>query len=80
MTTFLPTIIEEAYNSSTLKNNRFEKAVRSLARDSYTDGSNTTYCFDDGYTLDCDSLDPFRLHYATLVSGDLSLVLELKAA
>lgn len=66
MTTF--TLIENAYGASTLNNNLFEKAVKSLAISSEKDGS----------TLDCDSLNPFTLKYATFVSGDLSLVAELK--
>ena len=76
MTTF--TLIENAYNNSTLNNNLFEGAVKSLAVSSFVEGTNTTYNFADGSSLDCDSLDPFELHYATFVSGDLSLVAELK--
>lgn len=76
MTTF--TLIENAYNDSTLNNNLFEKAVKSLAVSSFVEGSNTTYNFADGSSLDCDSLNPFELHYATFVSSDLSLVAELK--
>ena len=76
MTTF--TQIENAYNNSTLNNNLFEKAVKSLAVSSEKDGSNTTYNFADGSTLDCDSLNTFTLNYATFVSGDLSLVADLK--
>ena len=76
MTTF--TLIENAYGASTLNNNLFEKTVKSLAISSEKDGSNTTYNFADGSTLDCDSLNPFTLKYATFVSGDLSLVAELK--
>lgn len=75
MTTFQT--IENAYNDSTLNNNLFESVVKSLSVSSFVEGTNTTFNFADGSSLDCDSLDPFELHYATFVSGDLSLVAEL---
>lgn len=75
MTTFQT--IENAYNDSTLNNNLFESVVKSLAVSSFVEGTNTIFYFADGSSLDCDSLDPFELHYATFVSGDLSLVAEL---
>lgn len=61
-----------------MNNNLFEKAVKSLSTSSYNDGANTTYNFAYGSSLDCDSLNPFKLNYATFVSADLSLVSELK--
>lgn len=67
-----------AYECSTMNNNLFEKAVKSLSTSSYKDGANITYYFADGSSLDCDSLNPFELNYATFVSADLSLVSELK--
>ena len=67
-----------AYECSTMNNNLFEKAVKSLSTSSYKDGANITYNFADGSSLDCDSLNPFDLNYATFVSADLSLVSELK--
>ena len=76
MTAF--TQIENAYNNSTLNNNLFEKAVKSLAVKSYKDGSSLCFLFADNSELSCDSLDPFNLNYATFVSGDLSLVADLK--
>lgn len=78
MTTFQT--IENAYNDSTLNNNLFERVVKSLAVSSFVEGTNTTFNFADGSSLDCDSLDPFELHYATFISGDLSLVAELHKA
>lgn len=75
MTTFQT--IENAYNDSTLNNNLFENAVKSLAVKSYKDGSSFCFLFADNSELSCDSLDPFNLNYATFVSGDLSLVAEL---
>ena len=75
MTTFQT--IENAYNDSTLNNNLFESVAKSLAVSSFVEGANITFNFADGSSLDCDSLDPFELHYATFVSGDLSLVAEL---
>ena len=66
-----------AYECSTFNNNLFAPAVKSLAVSSSKDGANTTYYFADGSTLDCDSLNPFELNYATIVSADLSLVKEL---
>lgn len=67
-----------AYECSTMNNNLFEKAVKSLSTSSYKDGANTTYNFADGSSLDCNSLNPFELNYATFVSSDLSFVSELK--
>ena len=69
--------LRNAFGCSTMNNNLFEKAVKSLSVSSYKDGANTTYNFADGSSLDCDSLDPFKCNYATFVSGDLSLVCEL---
>lgn len=70
--------LTNAYECSTLSNNLFESAVKSLAVSSTKDGANTTFFFADGTTLDCDSLNPFALNYATIVSSDLSLVKELR--
>ena len=75
MTTFQT--IENAYNNSTINNNLFEKVVKSLVVSSFKDGANVTYNFADGSSLDCDSLNPFELRYATFVSSDLSFVAEL---
>lgn len=70
--------LTNSYECSTLNNNLFEAAVKKLAVSSTKDGANTTYVFADGATLDCDSLNPFELHYATYVSADLSLVKEIR--
>lgn len=67
-----------AYECSTMNNNLFEKVVKSLSTSLYKDGANTTYNFADGSSLDCDSLNPFELNYATFVSSDLSLVSQIK--
>ena len=67
-----------AYERSTMNNNLFEKAVKSLSISSYKDGANTTYNFADSSSLDCDNLNLFKLNYATFVSADLSFVSELK--
>ena len=67
-----------AYECSTMSDNLFEKAVKSLSISLYKDGANTTYNFADGSSMDCDSLNPFKLNYATFVSSDLSFVSELK--
>ena len=37
-----------AYECSTMNNNLFEKAVKSLSTSSYKDGANITYNFADG--------------------------------
>lgn len=70
--------LENAYGCSTMNNNLFEKTVKSLAISSYKDGANITYNFADGSSLDCDSLNPFELHYASFLSADMSLHAELK--
>ena len=67
-----------AYECSTMNNNLFEKAVKKLCVSSFIEGANTTYYFADESSLDCDSLNPFELHYATFVSGDLSLISQIK--
>ena len=67
-----------AYECSTMNNNLFEKAVKKLCVSSCVEGANTTYYFADESSLDCDSLNPFELHYATFVSGDLSLISQIK--
>lgn len=75
------TIIEtltNAYDCSTMSKNLFESAVTSLAIASKKDGANVTYQFADGSSLDTDSLDPFKMTYATFVSADFSLVEEIK--
>ena len=70
--------LTNSYECSTLSNNLFEAAVKSLAVSAKKEGANTTFFFADGATLDCDSLNPFELHYATYVSADLSLVKEIR--
>ena len=66
-------MLKNAWETSTLNNNKFEVVVRDNAVNCVTDGDNTTYFFNDGATLDSDSLNPFECNYACFVSGDLSI-------
>lgn len=70
--------IRKAYKCSIMNRNLFKETILNLFISEIKDGTNTTYFFEDGSTLDTDSLNPFELTYATFVSADLSLVEELK--
>lgn len=67
-----------AWESSTINNNLFEKAVKLLMVNTYTEGRNTTYYFKDGSVLDSDSLNPFEAKYAEFMSADCSLCRDFK--
>lgn len=71
--------LSNAWEVSTISNNLFEKAVKLLAVNTYTDGGNTTYYFKDGSVLDSDSLNPFEAKYAEFMSADCSLCRDFQA-
>ena len=69
--------LKNTYDRSTMKNNTFEKYIKKNAVQSYEDDC-LCFEFSDGTYLTCDSLDPFKLSFAEVISPDMSLVFNLK--